>query len=174
MYELILVITVRPHRTLSGFRRLNNVPRFSYSWGLRLQRGHHAGKLGQEDIWQYCRDLNVGYWLFDYLQSLRRCVPARLHLLWDLWAPLSNPMPSLTRGLQNPLFQISQPKGLEFQSPDWHLTLTLIALGTLPTSTEQISMAGRSERFIVLLNILRKKLFGRYEICRHELLVLKR
>ena len=158
MYELILVITVRPHRTFSGFRRLNNVPRFSYSWGLRLQRGHHAGKLGQEDIWQYCWDFNVECWLVDYLTTVRRCVQARLRPLWDLWAPLSNLMPSLTRGLQNPLFQIFALKGLEFQLPDWHLALTLIALGTLPTSTEQISMAGRSERFIVLLIFLRKNL----------------
>ena len=159
MCELSPVITVRNHRNLSGFRRLNNVPRFSYSWGLRLQRGHHAGKLGQEGIWQYCWDLNVGCWLVDYLKSLRRCVQARLRPLWDLWAPLSNLMPSLTRGLQYSLLQTSEPKGLEFQSPDWHLTLTLIALGTLPTSTEQISMAGRSERFIVLLNFWRKKTY---------------
>ena len=71
------------------------------------------------------------------------------------------------------VFQISEPKGLEFQSPDWHLTLTLIALGTLPTSTEQISMAGRSERFIVLLIFFRKKLISTHTICRHELWVLK-
>ena len=83
-------------------------------------------------------------------------------------------MPSLTRGLQNPLFQTSEPKGLEFQSPDWHLTLTLLALGTLPTSTEQISMAGRSERFIVFLNFFRKKCIGTFKTCAYELLILEK
>ena len=56
-------------------------------------------------------------------------------------------------------FKFLSPRVWNFRS-DWHLTLILIALGTLPTSTEQISMAGRSERFIVLLNFFRKQLIG--------------
>ena len=154
---------MRNHHTFSGFRRLNNVPRSSYSWGIRLQRGHHAGKLGQEGIWQYCWDFNVGCWLVDYLKSLRRCVQARLRPLWDLWAPLSNPMPSLTRGFSK-----------SFISNFWALGfgISVAWLASYPNLDHFRYIAYFDRADIDGWEI--RKVYCTYKICRHELLFFKK
>ena len=161
------------HRTFSGFRRLNNVPRFSYSWGLRLQRGHHAGKLGH-GIPQYSRDLNIGSWLVDYLKSLRRCVQARLRPLWDLWAPLSNLMPSLTRGLQNPCIS-------NFWALGFGISVAWLASYPNLDRLRYIAYFDRADidgweirKVYCVFEFLKKKLISTHKICRHELLVLRK